>query len=311
MTDLPGLIRPGNAGGDFQPPAPLAGKPARSFAPGRPHVGHYLGHGGILNLQTKRGCCFQCIYCTYPKIEGRQMRRFDPDQVAAEARRLQEAGAAFLFVTDSAFNADIDHSLAVARAFQKAGLCIPWGAYIAPVPLPPSYFDTMARAGMTHAELGTDAFCDPILQQYRKPFACADVFRAHNAAVSAGIHAAHFFLLGAPGESAQTIDATLENAAALEKSACFFFTGIRIYPGTKIAQIAAAEGQIPENADLLVPAFYRPGQISDQQIRDRLAKEAKNRLNWIVGDGGDQSAKIISRLHARGHTGPLWEHLVR
>ncbi|MBS0013655.1 MAG: cobalamin-dependent protein [Desulfobacterales bacterium] len=311
VTDLPGVITPDNRAGALTPPAPLNNLAKRSFLPDRPHVDYYLRHGGMLNLQTKRGCCFQCIYCTYPDIEGRRMRLFDPAEVARQARQLQDAGAGFLFVTDSAFNADPDHSLAVARAFARAQLTIPWGAYIAPARMPKGYFSALAKAGMTHAEFGTDAFCDPILAQYRKPFTCADIFAAHEAALDAGIYAAHFFLLGAPGESEKTLETTLDNAAALKKTACFFFTGIRIYPGTRVRQMAVEEGQIRQDADLFEPVFYRPEQISAEQIQTRVTEKARNRINWIVGSGGDQSAQIISRLHSRGHTGPLWEYLVR
>lgn len=284
---------------------------SRSFVPDRPHVDFYLRRGGMLNLQTKRGCCFKCIYCTYPRIEGTRLRLFDPDDVAREAKGLQEAGAAFLFITDSAFNADVKHSMAVARAFKNAGLSIPWGAYIAPARLPESYFEVLAKAGMSHVEFGTDAFCDTILSQYQKPFNCADIFKAHRMALDAGIHAAHFFLLGAPGESAQTLEATLNNAAALEKSACFFFTGIRIYPGTKIRSMAIDAGQVSRDQDLLQPVFYKPGRISTSDIQAMVLEKSGNRINWIIGGGGDQSAQIIDRLHARGHSGPLWEHLVR
>jgi radical SAM superfamily enzyme YgiQ (UPF0313 family) len=283
----------------------------RSFLADRTHVDFYLRHGGMLNLQTKRGCCFKCIYCTYPKIEGRHLRLSEPEQVAREAKKLEAAGAAFLFITDSAFNADVKHSMAVAREFIKAGVSVPWGAYIAPGRLPESYFAVLAKAGMSHVEFGTDAFCDEILSLYQKPFKCADIFTAHKMAVDAGIHAAHFFLLGAPNESETSVVTTLKNAAALKKSACFFFTGIRIYPGTKIHLMAMEARQVSKDQNLLDPVFYKPRHISTEKIQEMVAQKAKGKINWIAGSGGDKSARIISRLHARKHTGPLWEHLVR
>ncbi|MEJ2081447.1 MAG: cobalamin-dependent protein, partial [Acidobacteriota bacterium] len=33
----------------------------------------YLQYGGMGNIQTKRGCPFNCIYCTYPIIEGKKV----------------------------------------------------------------------------------------------------------------------------------------------------------------------------------------------------------------------------------------------
>ena len=42
-----------------------------------------------------------------------------------------------------------------------------------------------------------------------------------------------------------------------------------------------------------------------------IEKCADGRVNWVVGSGGETMSKIISRMHSRGHAGPLWEYLVR
>jgi radical SAM superfamily enzyme YgiQ (UPF0313 family) len=99
----------------------------RRFDPGSSHTGFYLSHGGMLNLQTKRGCPFRCSYCTYPHIEGSRMRLFPVREIASKARELQDAGAKYIFITDSAFNASYEHSLKVAGAFIEARVTIPWG----------------------------------------------------------------------------------------------------------------------------------------------------------------------------------------
>lgn len=292
-------------------PAPWQGEFARRFDPESPHVAYYLKKGGMLNIQTQRGCPFNCIYCTYPHIEGRRLRTKSPRAAGRTARRLQDAGAGYLFITDSVFNADPQHSMEVAREFQRAGVTIPWGAYIAPMRPPPGFFRVLADAGMTHVEFGTEAFCDSVLENYKKPFRTADIFDAHRAAVDAGLNTAHFFLLGAPVETPGTLAETLDNAEALEKTVCFFFAGIRIYPHTRLYEIASASGQIAENQDLLTPCFFEPGGIGLAQIEKTLQERAQNRMNWVFGAGGEKTAKILSRLHERGHVGPLWEHLIR
>ena len=50
---------------------------------------HYLAAGGMLNVQTQRGCGFRCSYCTYPLIEGRRHRGRPPELVAAEFAQLR------------------------------------------------------------------------------------------------------------------------------------------------------------------------------------------------------------------------------
>jgi len=109
--ELPGVIVPGGDEAAFPPP--WAGtRRARPTQPPR-HLAWYLRHGAMLNLQTKRGCPFRCIYCTYPLIEGRRLRCTPPMEVARTAKALEAAGARYLYITDSSFNADVDHSLDV------------------------------------------------------------------------------------------------------------------------------------------------------------------------------------------------------
>lgn len=292
-------------------PAPWEGRIVRSPLPNPSNLKYYLQNGGMLNLQTKRGCHFKCVYCTYPHIDGRKLRLIDPEEIAAAACELQANGAKYFFITDSVFNGDCTHSLAVAAAFKKSGLSIPWGAFFAPLKQPEDYFQIMADAGLTHLEFGTDSLSNPVLASYRKPFRDHQVFRTHQAAIDAGLYVAHYFLLGGPGENPQTLKETLAGVGNLEKSALFFFCGMRIYPDTELYDIAIKEGQIAEDRSLLEPVFYRSPFIDSDEIVRQVKKEANRRLNWVIGGGGEDTAKIISRMYQRGHCGPMWEYLTR
>ncbi|MGA9536674.1 MAG: lipid biosynthesis B12-binding/radical SAM protein [Desulfobacterales bacterium] len=292
-------------------PSPWPNGIVRKFDPQLPHLGYYLENGGMLNLQTKRGCGFNCIYCTYPHIEGHRMRLFDPREVADTARRLQEAGARYFFVTDSAFNANAEHSLAVAQAFKKSGVSIPWGAFFAPVTPVGDYYRILADAGLTHVEFGTESLSDAVLKAYRKPFRVGQVFEAHAAAVAAGLYVAHYILLGGPGETPATMVETLERLERLDKCALFFFCGMRIYPQTDLYEMACRDGQIQASGNILEPLFYRSPEIGGREIMTRVQERAGGRLNWIIGDGGEQTAGVISKMHARGYSGPLWELCIR
>ncbi len=305
---LPGIVV---KGGSVGTPVPWPGAITRRARPGDAQLRFYLERGGILNLQTKRGCPFRCVYCTYPHIEGRRLRLYPPDEVAREARELQDMGARFLFITDSAFNADEDHSRAVAGAFQRQGLTIPWGAFFAPIRPSDGFYDCLAGAGLTHVEFGTESLCDPQLKRYGKPFGAADVFAAHEGARAAGLHIAHYLLLGGPGEDARTVEETMERAEELEKAVFFAFCGIRIFPHAPLYDIALAEGQITRDQDLLSPVFYRSRGIATGEILARVKRQAAGRLNWVTGDGGEKAERIVTRMHAHGRPGPLWELLLR
>jgi radical SAM superfamily enzyme YgiQ (UPF0313 family) len=308
VDGIPGVLTPDQA---LCPPAPIPDIPMRPSPSGQPNLDFYLDHGGMLNIQTKRGCPFRCIYCTYPHIEGHRFRLMDPDIVARTAKASQEAGARYFFITDSAFNADVDHSLAVAEAFREQGVSIPWGAFLAPLKMPEHYFDALRRAGMAHAEFGTEALSNRVLRAYGKPFGRDEVVRAHEQAVRADLHVAHYLLLGGPGETADTLDVTLSQADRLKKSVLFLFCGMRIYPHTALFDLAMEEGVIQPEQDLLEPVFYQSTAIGRDEILHRVEKAARGRANWVMGAGGDETGKLIERMYEKGYSGPLWEYLIR
>jgi radical SAM superfamily enzyme YgiQ (UPF0313 family) len=291
-------------------PEPYEGRIVATFDPHDARVAYYLNHGGMLNLQTKRGCPFGCVYCTYPVIEGRRMRLFAPDDVGAQAKALQGAGAKYLFITDSSYNAAAGHSLAVAEAFQKNRIVIPWGAYFTPVPMPPDYYRRLRDSGLTHVEFGVDSLAATSLRQYQKPFSVADVVAAHRAAIDAELHVAHYFVLGGPGENRETLAESLDNAERLEKGVLFFFCGMRIYPNTPLHTLAVQEGQIAAADNCLRSTFYRPKEIDLDAIRDLVAERTQRRPYWVIGAGDEKMNRTVARLHAHGHAGPLWEKLL-
>jgi radical SAM superfamily enzyme YgiQ (UPF0313 family) len=294
-----------------QPSGPWTGESVRLFQKNASHNRFYLERGGMLNLQSKRGCSFNCIYCPYPSIEGRKHRLVEPEKVARMALELQAGGAKYFFITDSAFNSDISHSLAVAKAFKAAGVSIPWGGFFAPVRLPVNYFSIMADSGLAHIEFGTESLSASMLRTYRKPFSVDDVFIAHQQAIDAGLHAAHYFLLGGPGESSSTVVETLDNLEKLSKTVLFFFIGIRIYPRTALYKIALDEGKITADTNLLEPVFYQADDIEHQAVKTLVTARVGKRINCVVGSGGSEGAGTVSRMHDRGYTGPLWEYLIR
>jgi radical SAM superfamily enzyme YgiQ (UPF0313 family) len=305
--NVPGVICPE---GSPDRPQPWDGKIKRELPGNNASSAFYIQNSGMLNLQTKRGCPFNCIYCTYPVIEGSLIRPADPALCAEEALRLQESGAKYIYMADSVFNSDYEHCLRIADEFIRAGLDLPWGGFFAPLKNQEGLFQRLKHAGLTHCEFGTESLSGRMLETYRKPFGVSDVFKAHESAKKAGLHVCHYFLLGGPGESLDSIEETLENAEKLVSAVFFFFCGIRIYPGTELYNIALAEGRVSPDDSLLKPVYYQTDGISPSEIEDMIIKKAAGRRNWVIGSGGNEMNRIMQRLYSRGRVGPLWEKLI-
>lgn len=308
VEGIPGIIV---RNGAVEIPGPLADWRGLASLPENSYRSFYIERGGMLNLQTKRGCPFRCVYCTYPHIEGRRFRFVEPVEAARNARMLQEAGAKYIYIADSTFNGSYGHSREVALAFRKEGVSIPWGGFFTPTSAPADYYKVLADAGLRHVEFGTESFSDPVLEAYKKPFRVDDILRSHRLAIEAGLHVAHYLMPGGPGENEATLRESLVNCERLDKTVFFIFGGIRIYPHTELYGMALKEKQINPGANLLEPVFYWSPGLDRAAAMDIIRKQASGRLNWIIGSGPPGMFRMMERLHARGHVGPLWEQLIR
>ena len=305
--NIAGIIKPGTR--PVYPP-PWDNQLARGSFPHRSYTSFYLQRGGMLNLQTKRGCPFRCIYCTYPHIEGKTFRFMEPEDVAETALMLEKAGARYLYITDSTFNGSYDHSLAVAEAFVRKGVSLPWGGFFTPTAPPTDYYHTLAKAGLRHVEFGTESFADAMLASYQKPFDRDAVYKAHEKSVAAGLHVAHYLMIGGPGECEETLMETMTNSRRLKKTVYFLFPGVRIYPHTPLFDLAVREGQIAGDTNLLSPAFYWSRLIPREKALAIVENSTQGQRNWYFGAKADAATKILARLYSRGHAGPLWEYMI-
>ena len=114
----------------------------------------------------------------------------------------------------------------------------------------------MAQSGCVEVSLGFESGSETILRRLNKKFTTTQVREASELLAEFGIRRMGFLLLGAPGETRESVLESLEFADSLKLDMLKLTTGIRIYPGTELAEIAREEGVISAEDDLLTPRFY-------------------------------------------------------
>ncbi len=274
-------------------------------------VEFYIRESSMLNLQTQRGCAYQCCYCTYPLIEGTAVRPKDPLEIGDELAQVAASGARYFFVVDSVFNSSGAHVSRVCEEILRRNLGLKWGCFLRPQGITPDLMEIMARAGLSHIEFGTDSFSDSVLQEYGKNFTFEDVCNASEFARQADVHYAHFLIVGGPGETEATMRESFENSKRLKKTVHFPFAGMRVYPQTALYERAISEGVITGKTDLLPPFFYISPSLTKNKIFSLLKSFSQESGNWVIGELPEENAKVAKNLRAMGVVGPLWEFLVR
>jgi len=288
---------------------PLSGEEIASPKRQKNLTDFYLKNGGMLNIQTKRGCPFQCAYCSYPLLEGNFYRYRRPEQVADEIENIvNEFGADYYFIADSVFNDAKGHYLEIAEEIIKRKIKTPWMAYMKPQKFMPNEIETLKRAGLHAVEWGTDAASDRTLKGMGKSFSWSDVEESSRLFSEAEINCAHFIIFGGPEETEETVKEGLANIEMLNNSVVFASTGIRILPGTKIRERAIKEKIISGTENLLQPKFYFSPFVKFEYIDKMILESFGSRIDRIYPAGRDTDQ--VKHLHKLGFNGPIWDMIL-
>ncbi len=268
-------------------------------------VDFYWDKSGMMNIQTKRGCPYHCIYCTYPLIEGHKVRTLDPDKIIHTLKDLiTDHQVEYVFFTDSVFNIHNPFNITLAEKMIASGINMKWGAYFSPHHLDRPLLELFHRAGLTHIEFGTESLSDTTLKNYGKLFTVDEVVDISRICNEVGIYFAHFLILGGYGETEQTIDESFENSKRMDNTVFFPYIGMRIYPGTRLQNLATAEGIIHSGDDLLEPVYYIAKGINYETLKQKADATGRR---WVFPD--EDVATIMNRMRKRKRKGSLWHHL--
>ena len=269
----------------------------------------YLRFGGMGNVQTKRGCMFSCVYCTYPLIEGRNARLRPPEQVGEEVQHLCHQGIDTFFVVDNIFNFPPHHAKSICAEFLRRNLKVRWSCYLHPEFVTKSLLRLMKEAGCTSVEFGVDSGSNVVLKQLGKSFTTVAVRRASELCHDVGLPFCHSLIFGGPGENRQTVRETFDLMAEVSPTAVIAMAGIRLFPGTKLGETASRQDLILTDETMLKPTFYLAESVRPF-ILDVLEDHAKLNRNWVLpGLNVNINKRLQEKLRRFGLRGPLWEHM--
>jgi len=248
----------------------------------------YTRNSGPLQVQSRRGCAFECTYCNYPVIEGGSYRRKPPQQVAAEIEEMSRAcpGASIEFV-DNTFNVPLRYCIQLLDAIIERDI----GAVLHTNGFNPKatsieLMEKMHRAGFSQVMITPEVAHEGMLLSLQKGFTMKHLRRAvehRRWLIEQGspMEWLWVFLLGGPGE---TKDSVLETFRFVreelpEHDAVFMQVGLRVYPDTPLQQQVIDEGVLSPDCDLLESFHYVSPELEPMWIYDTLMEQIRMRSN--------------------------------
>jgi radical SAM superfamily enzyme YgiQ (UPF0313 family) len=328
-SEIPGLVWRAGNGIRSNPPSPPT-MDEDFFSPRRTvKNADYFQTGGMVGLETKRGCTGLCSYCVDPVAKGRTIFTKPMAYLIREIESLVDQGVTVFHLCDSEFNMPREHALAVCDAIEEDGLSerIRWFTYASPHGFDEALAARMVKAGCAGINFGVDHTNPEILERLGREHRAEDLERTVRATHKVGIPVLFDLLLGGPGETRETLREAIDFCRAIDVPRVGTNCGIRIYPGTALSREILKqgplqenpnlEGRLVENADLLYPVFYvshKMGQgwqdylISLVRDDDRflLPLRESKRSNYNYNEN-----EVLVKALGQGHKGAFWDILRR
>src|SRR5882672_2761215 len=208
----------------------------------------YLLHPYV-SLYTGRGCRSRCTFCLWPQtVGGHRYRTRSVEHVVAEiaqARRHFPKVKEYFF-DDDTFTDDLPRAEAIARGLGRLG--VTWSCNAKP-DVPRSTLEVLRDNGLRLLLVGYESGSQAILNNVRKGTRLdrAREFTRHARALGIKIHGT--FILGLPGETRETIEATIRFAREIDPHTLQVSLAAP-YPGTALYREALERGWM-ESPDLV------------------------------------------------------------
>jgi radical SAM superfamily enzyme YgiQ (UPF0313 family) len=243
---------------------------------------------------SSQGCRFRCAFCADPTIYGRAWSGLAPERVAEEASALQRRYAmeelAFQDETFFTHPARVD---AIAEQFLVRGITCAWTATLRAdqaCRMGDGLMAKAVRAGLRRVMIGVESGSQAVLDSIRKDVTLEQVATAAEMCRRHRLGAIFNFIVGFPGESDESMEATLQLAKRLRRMSPAFETPIfayRPYPGSPLAERARASGyEFPRGVDAWADFDYvgaRGPWVSDERWRRVERFAFYSRHAWKAG----------------------------
>lgn len=210
-------------------------------------INWYLKHDYETVVMTARGCPGKCKFCS-TRQNGRDYRWHGVDHVCNEIEHVLGLGFSSIFFGDDTFSGNKKRLFELCDAIKRRRLGFEWTCNIRVADANPDVLDAMMEAGAYRVFVGFESTQQPSLDLLKKGTTLYSQYQAAQNIKSSGLQLHGSFIIGAPGDTYETISATLDFIRLINPTIATF-NAIEVRPGTEIYHN-------PEKYDLYIPDPY-------------------------------------------------------
>ncbi len=219
----------------------------------------------FLPMLTSRGCPYGCSYCPYPVGQGLKWRYRSPHNVVDEIDHLvRDFGVEYILFRDPMFSLNQRRVIEICEEIIRRGIRVRWACETRVDCLDEATIAMMAQAGCTGINFGVES-SDPEIQKGvdRKPILVDEFVKKVAICATHHIRTFAFFIVGLPGDTVDTILATMRFAVHIRAS-WTQFTVATPFVGTKLHEWATGHGLITERHYQIISSHE--GSIGNENL---------------------------------------------
>lgn len=238
------------------------------------------GRSTEIYFQATRGCPMSCSFCfrAMPALAHKS-----PARIHAELQALKRFEFEFAWWNDLTFIAERDRTLQVLQAMK--GIDFRWSCFTHAVGVDAEICRIMRDRGCDIVMYGFESITQSILDEYGKRSTPSQILNAIESAREAGLKVGGLFIIGAPGETRESIRNLVEFCERFEEVTRVKY--LSALPGTPLYRQALRDGHIRDEVEHLL-FLARERSVEEDEflnlcgLPEQLLRETYHKVNGRI-----------------------------
>lgn len=202
-------------------------------------LGTLRGRLPFTSIQTMRGCPWKCIFCASEALKTTEMRVRSPRSVVNEMKQVVETfGTRHFYIVDDVMTLWKDHILEIADLIAQEGLSVTFEGSTRANLVEDDVIARLVKSGLIRLSFGLETVDPEIRKTMKKQVPLEHYVRANAICNRHGVEALNSVMIGLPGETRETVRATLDFLRHAREVKQANFAIAVPYPGTEFHALA-------------------------------------------------------------------------
>lgn len=209
--------------------------PAHNLIPFKKYRSPFINKFPFTIMELSRGCPYSCTYCNSEFMNGKKTRFRSIDDIIEELKLIKSLGIKSVYFNDETFAINKDFIKNLMNKMIEEKIKIKWVCNTRVDSVDNEILNLMKKAGCYMILYGVESGDQSILDYYKKNIKVEKIIETFELSKKNKIKTVAHFIFGAPNESWDTINKSIELAIKI-KPDLVSFNLLTPYPGTKLYQ---------------------------------------------------------------------------